>query len=273
MAAYLRAFGYTIADMHVKSGGPSLSLSVPEHKEVDGHTVYQVQCLLVVDGAEPIKWQVGRRLRHLRSLWHDRVKVALGDEYAQLFAGYHFASRGGCRGTSKSLSAWCQKLAACSNMGKLTPAALALTLRFLEAPRHKSEKQASISDILAPVAAAQMPAPVVPKTACPAAFVSGTVVESAEEYLGQRAMESVATASDACRCSAIGSGDEFASGESTQCSSDLDQGFPAHIDSDKESEGESDCDSTYSDSSDGLCDRIEDWASDFMTDNESSDED
>mmetsp|Transcript_100359 Transcript_100359/g.323919 ORF Transcript_100359/g.323919 Transcript_100359/m.323919 type:complete len:289 (-) Transcript_100359:192-1058(-) len=146
VAAYLESFGYVAADSHtwedlpqdevpegLARSGPWLGLGIAEHREKGGHTWYQVECSLAWQGSKTLEWQVGRRLQHLRELWYDRLKAELGKNYKQHFGDVHFAHRGGRRGTSVRLHGWCCRLAARVNSGQLSPAAVALTLRFLEA--------------------------------------------------------------------------------------------------------------------------------------------
>jgi len=247
MLAYLEAFGCCDPDGQVSAGRTTLSISVAGHQELEGHTFYQLHCLLVSDGFEPLRWQVGRRLQHMRLHWHDRVKAELGENYARLFGECRFAPRGGGRGTSRSLSSWCQRLAACCSAGSLVPSVLALSLRFLEAPKHQVHK-ASDADT----------------------GTAGPVLPAAEACPTRLALCEDLAASNDCRCSAAGSGDELASGGSTRCGQDggslacgwFDQG------SDCESAEESAC----SDSDGDFGDRVKDWDSDFMTDNASSDD-
>jgi hypothetical protein len=244
MLAYLEAFGCCDPDGQVLAGRTSLSICVARHQELEGHTFYQLQCLLVSDGFEPLRWQVGKRLRHMRVYWHDRVKAELGEKYAGLFGECRFAPRGGGKGTSRSLSSWCQRLAGCCSAGSLGPSVLALSLRFLEAPQHQVRKTGD-ANTMVPVLAAE---------ACP------TRLACCEDL----------TASNDCRCSAAGSGDEFASGGSTHCGPD--RGSLVCGGSDQGSDCGSAEESACSDSDCGFRDRIEDWDSDFMTDNASSDD-
>eukprot|EP00409_Alexandrium_fundyense_P007917 CAMPEP_0195047608 /NCGR_PEP_ID=MMETSP0347-20130606/38339_1 /TAXON_ID=2932 /ORGANISM="Alexandrium fundyense, Strain CCMP1719" /LENGTH=60 /DNA_ID=CAMNT_0040075887 /DNA_START=59 /DNA_END=238 /DNA_ORIENTATION=- len=60
------------------------------------------------------------------------MKRELGKSYKEHFEEVHFAHRGGRRGTSSRLNTWCSRLAARINAGQLSPAVVALTLRFIE---------------------------------------------------------------------------------------------------------------------------------------------
>lgn len=144
---YLEGFGYLATDAQswedlpqdevpegVARSGAWIALGIAEHAEKNGHTSYQIECSLAVHGSKTVDWQVGRRLQHIRKFWYDRVKVELGEAYNQHFEDAHFAHRGGRNGTSKRLHVWCSRLAACINAGQLSPAIVALTLRFLGAP-------------------------------------------------------------------------------------------------------------------------------------------
>mmetsp|Transcript_33590 Transcript_33590/g.78111 ORF Transcript_33590/g.78111 Transcript_33590/m.78111 type:complete len:299 (-) Transcript_33590:255-1151(-) len=147
VAAFLESFGYAAADAQtwedlpqdevpegLARSGPWLGLGIAEHQEAGGHTWYQLECSLGMQGSKTVQWQVGRRLQHLREMWYDRVKSELGKSYKQHFDDVHFAHRGGRRGTSVRLHTWCCRLAARVNAGQLSPSIVALTLRFLEAP-------------------------------------------------------------------------------------------------------------------------------------------
>mmetsp|Transcript_34455 Transcript_34455/g.77886 ORF Transcript_34455/g.77886 Transcript_34455/m.77886 type:complete len:284 (-) Transcript_34455:6-857(-) len=147
VSSYLESFGYAAADAQnwedlpqdevpegLDRSGAWLGLGIAEHWEAGGHTWYQVECSLAMQGSKTIEWQVGRRLQHLRELWYDSVKSELGKSYKQHFDDCHFAHRGGRKGTSMRLNTWCCRLAARINSGQISPAVVALTLRFLEAP-------------------------------------------------------------------------------------------------------------------------------------------
>lgn len=154
VASYLETFGYAVADAQnweelpqdevpegITRSSPWLGLGIAEHMEEGGHTWYQVECSLRLDVCKTLEWQAGRRLPHLRKLWYEVVKSELGEMYKMHFKGTPFAHRGGRRGTSARLNAWCGQLAKCINAGLLSPAVVALTLRFLQAPTRRSGGQ------------------------------------------------------------------------------------------------------------------------------------
>lgn len=154
VASYLETFGYLAADADSWEDLPQdevpegiarssswLGLGIAEHAEQGGHTWYQVECSLRMDSCKTVEWQVGRRLPHFRKLWYDAVKAELGDSYKTHFKDTPFAQRGGRRGTSARLNAWCGQLAKCINSGSFSPAIVALTLRFLQAPHRTSGGQ------------------------------------------------------------------------------------------------------------------------------------
>lgn len=147
VASFLESFGYAAADAQtwedfpqdevpegLARSGPWFGLGIGEHWEEGGHTWYQVECSLKPQGSKTVEWQVARRLHHLRELWYEPVKSALKKSYKEYFEEVHFAHRGGRRGTSARLNTWCSRLAAQINAGQLSPAVVALTLRFIEAP-------------------------------------------------------------------------------------------------------------------------------------------
>lgn len=154
VASYLEPFGFVAADARnwedlpqdevpegITRSSPWLGLGIAEHMEQGGHTWYQVECSLRMDGCRTVEWQAGRRLPHFRKLWYESVKSELGEMYKTHFKDTPFAHRGGRRGTSARLNAWCGQLARCINAGVLSPAVVALTLRFLHAPTPRSGEQ------------------------------------------------------------------------------------------------------------------------------------
>ncbi|CAK0896649.1 unnamed protein product, partial [Prorocentrum cordatum] len=100
--------------------------------------------------------------------------------------------------------------------------------------------------------------------------IAGTVLSAAEACPTRSAPCGDLAASSDCRCSAAGSGDELASGGSTHCG--LDRGSLACDGSDLGSDCGSAEESACSDSECGFGDRVQEWDSDFMTDNASSDD-
>jgi len=247
VATFLGSFSYAAADSQtwedlpqdevpegLARSGPWLGLGIAEHQEVGGHTWYQVECSLALAGSKTVEWQVGRRLQHLRELWYERVKSELGKSYKQHFEDVHFAHRGGRRGTSVRLHTWCCRLAARINAGQLSPAIVALTLRFLEAPdmlRHEELQN-----------------------------VSGSVVAGSGAFTPKVLhVSSKRPPMDMGKYGATAAGEDSVSSRSTRCSlSDRDH-LPA-----ASSEG--------SDGSECEGDEDEEYESDFETESESGDE-
>lgn len=143
---FLEAFGFAAEDSQtwldipldevpegLERSGSWLALGISEHEEVGGHTLYQIEVSLKAEGRRTVQWQVGRRLRHLRDLWHNPIKTDCGESYKQLFGSTPFAHTGGRRGTTARLDAWCARVAATINAGQVSPAVVALTLHFVEA--------------------------------------------------------------------------------------------------------------------------------------------
>mmetsp|Transcript_109753 Transcript_109753/g.342097 ORF Transcript_109753/g.342097 Transcript_109753/m.342097 type:complete len:196 (+) Transcript_109753:328-915(+) len=76
-----------------------------------------------------------RRLVQIRERLHDPVKRELGGPaYETCFGAAPFAHKGGMRGTTARLKAWCEALAGAINAGICTPGMVWLTLQFLEVP-------------------------------------------------------------------------------------------------------------------------------------------
>jgi len=151
MANYLENFGFAAEDARtwmdipldevpegLERSGAWVGIGIAEHYEKKGHTWYRLDCSLSQHGSKTVEWQVCRRLSQLRKLLHDPVKSDLGAEYQNVFKKVPFAHRGGRRGTSARLHRWCERLTSCINSGLTSPAVVALTLRFLEADRHRS---------------------------------------------------------------------------------------------------------------------------------------
>lgn len=141
VAPYLEEYGYAAVDATSwrlsdlgKSPRPIFALKVVGHEEVDGHTMYTIECSLVLQTACRLDWQACRRLAQLREDLHDRVKDTLGDKYSKHFGQAPFASKGGLPGTTARLNAWFGALAACVNRLEASPSVVALALHFLDAP-------------------------------------------------------------------------------------------------------------------------------------------
>jgi len=137
---FLKRFGYaaSAADKWEEGSQPELKLGVIDgHRERGSpvtHTWYALHGRLTPVGCRPRRWQVERRLAHMRSLVHGPVKSELGKDYDKLFEGTHFARHAGPPGTTMRLEAWLTTMSKHINEGRLSPAVAASTLRFLEAP-------------------------------------------------------------------------------------------------------------------------------------------
>eukprot|EP00929_Paragymnodinium_shiwhaense_P061698 TRINITY_DN3083_c2_g1_i1.p1 TRINITY_DN3083_c2_g1~~TRINITY_DN3083_c2_g1_i1.p1 ORF type:complete len:506 (-),score=117.75 TRINITY_DN3083_c2_g1_i1:98-1579(-) len=138
LAAFEAALEKYILRLHAAPDEPVLKLScfVIGHIEEDGHTLYEMSCVLRPDngGGPPIVWNCRARLRELRTFLHDHVKEYLGPLYAASFNEAPFARHGGLPGTSSRLNAWFAKLATLLNGGALPPSLHAHVLCFLDTP-------------------------------------------------------------------------------------------------------------------------------------------
>jgi len=138
---YLKRFGYFASSHNAwESGGeqPQLWMGVIDgHKEKGTpytHTWYALHSRLASAGKPPYKWQVERRLAHLRACLHDPLRRELGRDYDRHFKNASFAHHAGPPGTTAKLEAWLSALAKVINGGKASPSLVAATLCFLEAP-------------------------------------------------------------------------------------------------------------------------------------------
>mmetsp|Transcript_10756 Transcript_10756/g.19911 ORF Transcript_10756/g.19911 Transcript_10756/m.19911 type:complete len:225 (-) Transcript_10756:16-690(-) len=137
--AFLQKRGYEVigekGTLSGISGGslPVLEIYVYGHEEWEGHTWYQMECSLN-EVSKPCKWEVQRRLLHLRKSLHDPVKEMLGLAYKFHFSHAVFASHGGIPGTTTQLRDWHRALAKCINTGGADAALVALVLSFLAVP-------------------------------------------------------------------------------------------------------------------------------------------
>jgi len=117
---------------------PMLTLGVIKgHREAGNpvlHTWYALRARISMEGAKTWRWQVERRLEHLRKMLHDPVKLELAKTYDLHFGTARFAKHGGPPGTTARLEGWLAALAKVINEGSCSPQLVALTLRFLEAP-------------------------------------------------------------------------------------------------------------------------------------------
>lgn len=152
---YLASYGY-VADNEtcwtpLPAGFvmPQFDLQVSGHQEMDSHTIYFVDCNVIlsqngVGPATKLTWRAEQRLVNLREHVHDRVKQDFGRSYTRYFGAAHFAHRGGVRGTTARLNAWFAALASCINGGMASPAVVALTLHFLGAPEQEAKHDGHI---------------------------------------------------------------------------------------------------------------------------------
>lgn len=115
---------------------PCLQIHMMSHSEAKLHTYYHFECSLSMsrDEAPYLKWSGKRRLQHLRKGLHDLSKREMGVSYKKHFKDAPFAHRGGVRGTTKRLNAWCSRLADGVNLLVVPPLVVAQTLKLLGAP-------------------------------------------------------------------------------------------------------------------------------------------
>lgn len=166
--AYLRRFSYAAssAEVWADETQPVITLGVIDgHKEKGEpttHTWYALQCCLKFPGEKTWRWQVERRLAHMRALLHAPVRSALGKAYDEHFQGAHFARHGGPPGTTARLEAWLAAYAGAINSSKVSPVLVAATLRFLEAPEDPSAVAAAETAGPTLPAAGEAPSPDMP---------------------------------------------------------------------------------------------------------------
>merc|ERR1712125_183564 len=103
------------------------------HYEEYGCTMYEITCILKVEGMRRAMWFCNKRLCDLREHLHDVVHEALQDKYSTYFGASPFARHGGLPGTTARLTKWLASLAQCLNQGVLSDTC-ALILCFLCAP-------------------------------------------------------------------------------------------------------------------------------------------
>jgi len=146
---YLKQFGFIAQNAHSWEKGiqqPDVRLGM-----VDGHRKHGkckntwyviIGTIIVADASLTQRWQVERRLVHIRVLLHDPVKRELGNGYSLYFATARFAHHGGIPGTTLQIRAWLAALSKAINVGALSPTVVASIMRFLETPSlDKTEKQ------------------------------------------------------------------------------------------------------------------------------------
>lgn len=135
--------GLIILESRVGVGRPMFETHAMWHTEDAGHTWYEILCHLNVFEYGWLHWRVQRRATHLRKYLHDPIKVELGDCYKLHFEKTPFLHHGVPEGTTERMRAWLQTLAHCINERILSPRAVALMLRFFEAPTPNSFKPPS----------------------------------------------------------------------------------------------------------------------------------
>lgn len=145
---YLQRYSYAPGDTFswqvrpgLKGSGPQLKISLEDHREIDGHTFYTLECSLALSHGLNVNWEAPRRLMQLRKNLHDPLKQRFGHaKYKLLFAGAPFAHRGGVCGTTSRLRDWLTALTTCMNSGVCSPGETALVLQFLDTPPPSSDE-------------------------------------------------------------------------------------------------------------------------------------
>lgn len=147
----IQRFGYIADNQSVwrtSENQPVLQIRITSHSESKGHTYYHYECdiSMTTEPSSLYSWSGKRRLQHLRRGLHDACKKELGSGYHKLFKDTPFAHRGGVRGTTKRLNAWCARLSECANERLVPPVILAQVCKLLEAPKGKSQGTRPTSD-------------------------------------------------------------------------------------------------------------------------------
>jgi len=151
---FLQQFGFVARSADVwgeKAQRPELGLGVvDDHREKGHHTWYAIIGKVQVTSPGTVsptrRWQVERRLAHIRALLHDPVKRELGKDYDFHFNGAHFPHHGGPSGTTARMEAWLEALSRPIKSGELSPALVASILSFLEAPQLDEDAGQAISE-------------------------------------------------------------------------------------------------------------------------------
>jgi len=153
---FLQQFGFVALSADAwgeKAQRPELGLGVIDgHREKGNHTWYAIIGKVQVTSgtvSSTRRWQVERRLAHIRALLHDPVKRELGKEYDFHFNGAHFPHHGGPSGTTARMEAWLEALSRAIKTGELSPARVASILSFLEAPHLDEDAGQAISESVA----------------------------------------------------------------------------------------------------------------------------
>lgn len=138
-APFLQAFGYAAIDSTSWASDPpyarpQIKIFVTEHARIGYHEWYLINVTLEQEGFERFQWEAARRHVHIKKLWYEQVKQDCGPQYKKQFAGAHFPASGKSSSIMKKLVNWCIVVARGINDGYLSPAIVALTLRFLDAP-------------------------------------------------------------------------------------------------------------------------------------------
>jgi len=140
---YLGSMGYKVFERPIcgltwvqGAEMPKFLVRVSGHEEFEKHTYYSMSCEVKLPGqaVAAMRWQLRRRLWHLRAGLHDPVKTDLGVFYAKSFGQSRFARYGGLPGTTHRLDEWCQALARCIGDRDVTPVVAAAIFKVLGAP-------------------------------------------------------------------------------------------------------------------------------------------
>jgi hypothetical protein len=124
---------------------PQLTLEVRDIQQKAGHTWYIVNCQfsharMFGNDSESVtvaRWMAPRRMWQLRNWLHNPIKGKLSDIYPKCFRDSPFARHGVHRPSSQQrLQAWFASLCYMINSQEAPPWAVALTVEFLQAPRH-----------------------------------------------------------------------------------------------------------------------------------------
>jgi len=150
---FLQQFGFVALSADAwgeKAHRPELVFGIMDgHHEKGRHTWYAIIGKVQITSgtaSSTRRWEVERRLAHIRALLHDPVKRELGKEYDFHFKGAHFPHHGGPSGTTARMEAWLGALSRAIYMGELSPALVASILSFLEAPQLDEDTAQAISE-------------------------------------------------------------------------------------------------------------------------------
>lgn len=147
-AQFLQQYGYeAVSDecWTTLSNGEAehmLDISINEHHEVDRHTLYSIDCILILDGLRRLEWRADRRLTQIRNQLHDPLRKQLSSTYSQIFDSAPFAHRGGPAGTTARLDRWFNALATSINSRACSPGVVSTLLQFLDSPEPPAMKPA-----------------------------------------------------------------------------------------------------------------------------------